>query len=398
MEYKIDTKPPHIIVLMAIISFSAMSSVFISPALPNIAEHFQIGNNQVQNIITYFVIGYLLGQLLYAPLIKGFGVKKTLNLGIIICLIGTLGGYTSYLMNNFELLKYSRTITGIGSGSGFVTIYSTINNIYHEKDAKKITSYTALSFVLVPGIAMLISGMIIEYIGWQYCFIFLSLWCYIIYLLGKTLPETINDPDIRNIKISSMLKNYTEVMDKKILIYGLMYGSVASTFYIYTATAPLIIIGSMGQSPEYFSVHHLIIVISYGLGGIFSARISSKYTSRQSIFLGCIILSMSSTVLSIVHQFNYFFSPSLFFIICGAIFFSVPLMFSNISVLLLSNSREKSTVSSILGFLHLVPPLIFLQIMSTSTEPSKLLPLIMCMISMTLIALNIISRRKPKEG
>jgi DHA1 family bicyclomycin/chloramphenicol resistance-like MFS transporter len=382
---------------MAIISFSAMSSVFVSPTLPYIAQYFQIANNEVQNVITYFAIGYFTGQLIYAPLIKGFGVKKTLNFGILICFIGTLGSYISYLLHDFELLKYSRIITGIGSGSGFVTIYSTINNIYYEKDARKITSYTSLSFVLVPGLAMLISGVIVEHIGWQYCFLFLSLWCYILYLLGKTLPETIHDIDIANIKISTLIKNYYEVINIKILIYGLMYGSVASAFYIYTATAPLIIIGNMGQSPEYFSAHHLIIVIAYGLGGIFSAKTGHKYSSRQSIFLGCIIFSVSSIILSIMHQFNYLSLPILFFIIFGAIYFSVPLMFSNISVLLLSNSHEKSTVSSILGFLHLVPPLLFLNIMGTSTEPSKLLPFIMCMISVTLVVLNVISRRKPKE-
>jgi len=395
MQYKTNTPPPHLFVLIIIISFAAMCSIFVSPTLPAIANQFKIQNNEVQNIATYFVIGYLLGQLIYAPLIKGFGVKKALNFGVVICFIGTIACYLSYFFNTFELLKYGRLITGVGSGVGFVTIYSTINNIYYEADARKITSYTSLSFVLVPGIAMVLSGVIVTHIGWQYCFLFLSLWSYFIYALGKNLPETMPTAKLEKINMKSLLTNYYQVMSKKILVYGLMYGVAASAFYIYVATGPLIIISNLNKSAEYYATSNLIVIFGYVLGGIYSIRTSHK-ESAHSILLGCVIMSISSVVLSIAHQLNYFNTPILFFIIFAAIYFSVPMLFSNISVLLLSNSTEKSTVSSILGFLHLVPPLFFLKIMGTSTQPSALLPLILCMMSITLMLLNVISRKMKK--
>ena len=393
MEYN-NTRRPHILVLIIIISFASLTSSFISPSLPYMVSYFQVHDNDVQNVVTYFVLGYLLGQLVYAPLIKGFGIKKTLNLGILICLLGTIGCYVSYLLNNFTLLKYSRLITGMGAGCGFVTIYSTINNIYQEKEARRITSYTSLSFVVVPGVLMVFSGLIITYFGWQHCFTFLALWCYLIYILGKTLPETAPNAHITNIHIRPLLRNYRSVLSAKVLVYGLMYGVVASVFYIYVATGSFIVITELKQTPEYFSIRHLIVMTGYILGGLYSIKTHHKYTTRKSIFIGCVVLSIASVILSIVHQFKYFDTPVLFFILFGSIYFSVPMLFSNITIILLANTKEKFTVSSILGFLHLVPPLIFLRIMGTSTSPSELLPLVLCMISATLMLLHGVTRKK----
>lgn len=398
MNYKIDAKPPSLIVLIFIISSSAMANVFVSPALPAIADYFNIPNNEVQNVTTYFVFGYLFGQILYAPLIKGLGIKKTLNFGITVYFLGAVACFAAYHFDSFLLLKYSRTLTGIGSGSGFVTIYSTINNIWYEKDARKITSYTSLSFVLIPGLAVIPAGFIVSYFGWQHCFTFLACWCILLFIMAQTLPETIKDPDIKNIEIRAMIKNYREVINLKILVFGLMYGIAASVFYVYVATGPLIVISGMGKSPEYFATSHILVIIGYVLGAIYSVMMSNRNTARKSIVIGSIIFAIPSVVLSVFHIMNYYNEPILFFLISAILYFSVPMLFANISVILLSYSNEKSTVSSILGFLHLVPAILFLKIMNTSEAPSSLLPLILCMGSVGLLLMINITRKDLKSS
>jgi MFS transporter, DHA1 family, multidrug resistance protein len=388
MQYKINTTPPHILVFIIIISFASMTSGFISPSLPYIAKYFDISRSTAQNVVTYFVFGYIIGQIIYAPLIKGLGIKKTLNTGIAICFTGTVICYLSYVFDSFGIMKLGRIITGMGAGCGFVTIYSTINNIYYSQDARRITSYTSLSFVLVPGILMVVSGWIVTNIGWQHCFTFLSLWCYLIYLLGKTLPETAANAHISNIDIKKTLNNYRSVMSTKILVYALMYGIVASVFYIYVATASFVIIDDLKQTPEYFSLHHLIVLAGYLLGGLFSVKTHNSFSTKKSIKIGSLILASASFLLSIMHQYNYFNQPKVFFILFSLIYFSVPILFSNITIILLANSVEKFTVSAILGFLHLLPPLGFLRILSTAPTPGELIPLVMCMLSIMLLLLN----------
>jgi len=388
MQYKIKTTPPHILVFVIIISFASMTSAFISPSLPYMAKYFDIGRNATQNVVTYFVCGYIIGQIIYAPLIKGLGIKKTLNTGVMICLAGTIICYLSYLVSSFDVMKIGRLITGMGAGCGFVTIYSTINNIYYSQDARRITSYTSLSFVLVPGVLMVVSGWIVTNIGWQHCFTFLSMWCCLIYLLGKTLPETAPNAHISNIDIKKILHNYRSVMNAKILVYALMYGIVASVFYIYVATASFVVIDDLKQTPEYFSAHHLIVLSGYLLGGLFSVKTHQIFSIKKSIQIGSFILASSSFLLSVMHQFNYLDQPEIFFALFGLVYFSVPMLFSNITIILLSNSEEKFTVSAILGFLHLLPPLAFLRILSTAPTPGELMPLVMCMLSITLLLLN----------
>jgi len=195
-----------------------------------------------------------------------------------------------------------------------------------------------------------------------------------------------------------MVKNYREVMNMKILIFGLMYGIAASVLYVYVATGPLIIITNMGKSPEYFSTRHIIVIVGYVLGAIYSVIISRRNTARKSIALGSILFAIPSVLLSIFHFLNYYDQPILFFLVSAVLYFSVPILFSNISVILLSYSNEKSTVSSILGFLHLVPPLLFLKIIGLSDKPSSLLPLVLCMGSVGLLSMVNITRKNLKSS
>lgn len=71
------TKLP-LITLILLISFASVNAVLFTPALPDIARYFMIDDTIVQSTITWFLVGYALGQLVYGPIANRFGRKPAL--------------------------------------------------------------------------------------------------------------------------------------------------------------------------------------------------------------------------------------------------------------------------------------------------------------------------------
>ena len=76
------------IILLSFVSSAAFSAVMITPALPLLKQSFQLSDSNLQWIVSLFLIGYVIGQLIYAPLANSLGTIKALTIGLSINLIG----------------------------------------------------------------------------------------------------------------------------------------------------------------------------------------------------------------------------------------------------------------------------------------------------------------------
>lgn len=85
-ERSTKNKPTQVnllmITLLLMISFTTFNAVLYTPALPNITRYFSISNNIAQLTITWFLLGYAIGQLLYGPLANRYSRKSALYAGI----------------------------------------------------------------------------------------------------------------------------------------------------------------------------------------------------------------------------------------------------------------------------------------------------------------------------
>src|SRR6478672_5239599 len=68
--------------LLLLISFASVNAVLFTPALPDITAFFAISENTAQQTITWFLVGYAIGQLIYGPIANRFGRKPALYAGI----------------------------------------------------------------------------------------------------------------------------------------------------------------------------------------------------------------------------------------------------------------------------------------------------------------------------
>ena len=74
----------NLIWLLSYISIASVSAAIITPALPEIQIQYALNLGTVEWIVSAFLIGYVFGQLIYAPLANQFGRLKALRIGLII--------------------------------------------------------------------------------------------------------------------------------------------------------------------------------------------------------------------------------------------------------------------------------------------------------------------------
>lgn len=162
------------------------------------------------------LIGYVGGQLIYAPLANQFGRLKALRTGLTINLVGICICLFAISQENYWILVSGRLITALGSASGLACTFILINEWLPESQRKTAMAYSVLSFALGIGFAVVIGGIITEYLHWQWCFWFLLAHGIIMLLGTSVFSETLVHP--KPIRIITIIRDYYAALASEQLV------------------------------------------------------------------------------------------------------------------------------------------------------------------------------------
>jgi len=94
-----------------------------------------------------------------------------------------------------------------------------------EDQRKTAMAYSILSFALGIGFAVLIGGVITQYLQWQGCFIFLLLQGLLMRLGIRVFDETLTQP--KSFHIPSLLRDYKHALGSfKLITFSSIWGLV----------------------------------------------------------------------------------------------------------------------------------------------------------------------------
>lgn len=338
--------------LLCYISIASFSAAIITPALPQIEHYYRLGDGQVEWLVSVFLIGYVLGQLVYGPLANRFGRVSALRLGLVINIIGLvicLLGF--YLYDVYSILIIGRFITALGAASGLACTFMLINEWLPEEYRRTAVAYSILSFTLGNGIAVLFGGLISEYLHWQYCF-HLLLFHGVVMLVGtRMFQETLATP--KPINMHSILCGYQSVLKSKTLVgYSLVVGLCSSIGYCFSTAAPLIATHVFKLTPAEYGYWNSLNVIGMLAGGI-----SAKYLLHQ---LNARILSMLGIVGVFVGLFSLLVmalvqsaSPLWYFITSLSLYLFSAYLFTGGSYIASNAVTDKASGAAMMSFLNM---------------------------------------------
>lgn len=390
-----ESSPPHLIMLILLISFGTVCAVLFTPALPQLTQYFHVSENAAQWSMTLYLVGYALGQLPYGPLANRFGRKQSLLFGISIALLGIILCLMASTLNLFALLLVGRLVMALGACVGLMMAFTLLNDFYNQQDARKLSSYMMMAFAILPALSLGIGGLISANFGWKSCFYALGLYGIVISALilkwidnPPNQQQDIIQPKLLIQGLSNQLKS------RNLLIFSTIIGCCTATIYIFATFSPFISMQLFHINETQFGAYSGIPALGILIGSLCSGKLSQKYTGKQLISTGVWIGVIGTGILfGSLYLFNH---PLCLFASMACINLGLTFVMSNASILASSETTDKANASSMMSFLNLSIGALGVGIAQQCTLSLSLLPTIFMVIFGLMLVLLYLSSQNSK--
>lgn len=339
--------------LLLLISFASVNAVLFTPALPDIAHYFSVSEGTAQKMITWFLIGYALGQLVYGPLANRFGRKPALYIGITLQIISSLVCVLAGVIKQFPLLVFGRLMLALGAGVGLKMTFTLVNECYGTKEASQKISYLMLAFAITPALAVALGGLLNSYFGWLSCFYAGALYGLLLLMLVTRFPETQKTLDYKALYLSHLVPAYIDQFKNLQLIAGGLLMGICTTFvYVFAAIAPFIAINIFGMQSSDYGVANLLPPIGLIVGSLVAAKLAMKFSLGSIIKLGIWIAIFGTLFMfsALILHLPVIFSM---FTTVIVIYFGLCFILANASSLAMRNAEDKAHGSAVMNFINM---------------------------------------------
>lgn len=176
--------------MAALMASNALAIDAMLPALPAIGDALGVNeDNRRQLVISFYLFGFGIAQLIYGPLADRFGRKRLLIGSLVLyAIFATLAG----LASSFTLLLAWRAMQGLAAAGTRVLVMAVIRDRYQGAGMARITSLVMIVFMIVPILAPAFGQGVLAISSWRH--IFIGLGVYAATLIAWTafrLPETL---------------------------------------------------------------------------------------------------------------------------------------------------------------------------------------------------------------
>lgn len=382
----VPTKLPFLTLLL-LISFASVNAVLFTPALPAIAQYFAVSEQTAQLTVTWFLVGYALAQLIYSPFANRFGRKPAIYVGVGLEIFSSLLSVFAGFIHVFWVLVLGRFLLAISSGVGLKMTFTLVNEVHESCVANQKISYLIMAFAILPGLGIALGGLLNTHFGWMSCFYASAIYGVILLILSRGLPETLTVLDLDAFNLKHLTQAYLiQFKNLQLVLGGLLMGFAGCFIYVFNTLAPFIAINLLGMTSSTYGVTNLIPSVGLFLGGITSAKLSSRFSFYQLIVMGIIISTLGAFLMLVTLLVHMPVILSLFLSAFIA-YFGTCFLFANASSLALSHAIDKAHGSAVMSFINMGT--ITLVILSLSAWPIKVLslPIIYLMVCVVLLIL-----------
>jgi MFS transporter, DHA1 family, multidrug resistance protein len=193
-----DARPgfrEFVVLIAGLMSLNALAIDAMVPALPAIGAALGVADeNSRQLVVSLYVLGFGLTQIVYGPLSDRFGRKPVLVVSLILYVGFALACWAA---PSFTLLLAARMAQGGAAASTRVLVVSIVRDRFEGARMARIMSLAFLVFLLIPMLAPLFGQLTLLVASWRAIFFGLALGGAIMLLWSLVrLPETLH-PEYR---------------------------------------------------------------------------------------------------------------------------------------------------------------------------------------------------------
>jgi len=340
-----------IAIAAALMAVNALAIDIMLPAMQQIGAALGVEDeNQRQLVITAYVVGFGVAQLIFGPIADRFGRRGPLLVGLTIYVLAAV---LAAFAPSFWLLLLMRTLQGVGAAATRVIAVSMVRDRFGGRQMAEVMSLVMMVFMIVPVIAPGAGQVILLIAEWQMIFIFMgvvaagiALWFFL------RMPETLADENRRAFDPRTILDGFRIVLSNRLafcyalataLIFGGLFGFINSAQQIFIDVYALGV-----WFPVLFAVLASMMAISSFLNSRLVGRFGMRGLSHFALF-GYIAATTIWIIWALIAPMPLFAFVGLF----GAAMFMFGWIGPNFNALAMEPlGHVAGTASSVLGFLQ----------------------------------------------
>jgi MFS transporter, DHA1 family, multidrug resistance protein len=280
--------------IAALMGVNALGVDLMLPALADIGRDLAVSAaNHRQWIVTVYMMGFGLGQLLYGPLADRYGRRPVL--------IVTLAGFVAASVfaasaATFPALLGARLLQGLMSASTRVLAVAIVRDTASGRQMARTMSIAQMIFFIVPILAPTLGQGLLAFGPWR--FIFYALGGFAAFVLSWTLlrvPETLAVERRVAISLANLRANYRQTLTNR---YSAGYAVAASLTFggiiAFVSSAQQIFVDEFGAGDR-FTLLFALCAGAMGCASFANSRLVERLGTRlisQTAVLALIALSV----------------------------------------------------------------------------------------------------------
>ena len=308
--------------------------------------------NSRQLVVTAYVIGFGLTQLLFGPISDRYGRRIPLLVGLSIYVVAA---FACAFAPTFTILLVLRFIQGLGAAATRVIAVSLVRDVYGGRAMAEVMSLVFMVFMIIPVIAPGIGQFIMLFSEWPMIFVFIgvmslafTIWTWL------RLPETLPMSQRRPFTAKVIFEAFRIVLTERVAIcYTIAMTAVFGALFGFINSAQQVYIGIYDVG-EMFPLYFALVAGLMAVSSFLNARIVGRFGMRRlahGALLGFLAITAVSFGLALLGPIPFWLFLTLFAI--AMVQFSW--IGSNFNALAMEPlGHVAGTASSVQGFLQTV--------------------------------------------
>jgi DHA1 family bicyclomycin/chloramphenicol resistance-like MFS transporter len=261
--------------MAATMALHAVAIDAMLPALPLIGQQFAVGDdNELQWIVTAFIMAAGAGQLIYGPLSDRFGRRPVLLSGIAVYVVLTL---VAGLAPRLGWLLAARVLQGFSIAATSVVARSIVRDRYSGSTMARVMSVIFLVFLIVPILAPSVGQLLLLVVNWRGIFVFLAACAAVVAAwIAVRLPETLAPAGRRPLAAAHLYEAARFVLTEPTsILYTLGMTAMFGSLLAYVSTLPQIF-ASAFHAPQLMAGCFAICAGAMGVASFLNSRIVER--------------------------------------------------------------------------------------------------------------------------
>lgn len=289
-------RPTNVLFAPVLASISLIAPLVIHlyfPVIPVVKVALNLSAAEAQLTFSIALFCMAFATLAYGALSDRHGRKPLLMSGLCIFLFGSL---VAFLADTIAMMIIGRALQAIGAACGVTLVRTIASDVYGPGGLVKAIAYLTMFATLGPMVSPMVSGVLIDTLGWRSVFGFALVMGSII-LIGAyaAVPET-RSPDTPR---RNYLRSYFELLSQlRFLAFVMQSGFSTGTFLTIATASSGFMKELLGRPSVEFGFYFLMFPVGFLCGTFISSRLSGRVVNENMVLTGATLSLLAVAVQS----------------------------------------------------------------------------------------------------